>query len=281
VSYLIAAPQYLASAATDLAGIGSIISEANTFAAGPTLGVLPAGADEVSAAMAALFDAHGQAYQALSAQAALFHDQFVQILNGAGNAYAAAEANAVQLMANAVSAPAQAVSAAPGTPLQRLEQAEIGLNASVVNSQLVFNRALLTNEIGLQQSIFGTNMALNGVINRGFNFGNLLVGTGRQTADSLLGFQTPPLGAPDLQLAIDPDLASLLLIPAPVQALASSPSGLLQQITQAQIPFNGNLVNSQLEERNVLGTNSAVNAVINRSFNGGQIGGLAGEIAGR
>ncbi len=171
MSYLIAAPQYLASAATDLAGIGSIISEANTFAAGPTLGVLPAGADEVSAAMAALFDAHGQAYQALSAQAALFHDQFVQILNVAGSAYAEAEANAVQLMANAVSAPAQAVSAAPGTPLQRLEQAEIGLNASVVNSQLVFNRALLTNEISLEQSIFGTNIALNGAINRGFNFG--------------------------------------------------------------------------------------------------------------
>src|SRR5258707_9642176 len=102
----------ISSAATDLAGIGSIISEANTFAAGPTLGVLPAGADEVSAAIAALFDAHGQAYQALSAQAALFHDQFVQILNGAGSAYAAAEANAVRLMANAVSAPAQAVSAA-------------------------------------------------------------------------------------------------------------------------------------------------------------------------
>src|SRR5258707_1514527 len=41
----------ISSAATDLAGIGSIISEANTFAAGPTLGVLPAGADEGSAAI--------------------------------------------------------------------------------------------------------------------------------------------------------------------------------------------------------------------------------------
>src|SRR5258708_25182898 len=165
VSYLIAAPQYLASAATDLAGIRSIISEANTFAAGPTLGVLPAGADEVSVAIAALFDAHGQAYQALSAEAALFHDQFVQILNGAGSAYAAAEANAVRLMANAVSAPAQAVSAAAGTPLQQLEQAEIGVNANVVNSQLAFNRVLLTNEIRLEQRIFCTDSALHGVIN--------------------------------------------------------------------------------------------------------------------
>jgi hypothetical protein len=267
VSYLIAAPQYLASAATDLAGIGSIISEANTFAAGPTLGVLPAGADEVSAAMAALFDAHGQAYQALSAQAALFHDQFVQILNGAGSAYAEAEANAAQLMANGVSAPAQAVSAAAGTPVQQLGQAKIGLNANVVNSRPAFNGALLTNQIGLQQRGFG------GVINRGLNFGNLLSGTGQQTADSHLGAQVPAgfnsgqtggaLGAFEQQLAIDADLAGSMVVPAPVQALASSPSGLLQQISQAQTQFNARSSN------------------VGNPPVGGQIGGLAGGIAGR
>ena len=92
MSYVNAAPEYVAAAATDLANIGSTISSANTAAIGPTSGVLAAGADEVSATVAALFDAHAQAYQALSAQAAYFHDQFVQLLNGGATQYALAEA---------------------------------------------------------------------------------------------------------------------------------------------------------------------------------------------
>jgi len=48
--------------------------------AAPTTGVVPAAADEVSAATAALFAAHAQEYQAISAQAAAFHNQFVQAL---------------------------------------------------------------------------------------------------------------------------------------------------------------------------------------------------------
>ncbi|MXI82010.1 PE domain-containing protein, partial [Mycobacterium tuberculosis] len=50
------------------------------------------GADEVSAAVADLFGAHAQAYQALSAQAALFHEQFVQALTAAAGRYASTEA---------------------------------------------------------------------------------------------------------------------------------------------------------------------------------------------
>ena len=73
MSFVFAAPEFVASAATDLANIGSTISSASAAALGPTSGVLAAGADEVSATVAALFEAHAQAYQALSAQAALFH----------------------------------------------------------------------------------------------------------------------------------------------------------------------------------------------------------------
>jgi hypothetical protein len=40
-------------------------------------------ADEIDSAIAALFSAHAQAYQALSAQAAAFHQQFVQALQAA------------------------------------------------------------------------------------------------------------------------------------------------------------------------------------------------------
>ncbi len=91
MSFLFTQPEIVAAAATDLAGIGSTISQANVAAAAPTTGVLAAGADEVSAVVAALFGVHAQTYQSLSAQAARFHNQFVQALESAGGAYASAE----------------------------------------------------------------------------------------------------------------------------------------------------------------------------------------------
>jgi PE family len=93
LSFLIAAPEFVAAAASDLANIGSAITQANTTALVPTSGVLAAGGDEVSATLAALFGAHAQAYQALSAQAASFHRQFVQLMNAGAGTYASAEAD--------------------------------------------------------------------------------------------------------------------------------------------------------------------------------------------
>ncbi len=80
MSYVIAVPDMLAAAGADVAGIGSSLRAANVTAATPTTAVVVAAADEVSAAIAALFSGHGQAYQALSARAAAFHSQFVQAL---------------------------------------------------------------------------------------------------------------------------------------------------------------------------------------------------------
>ncbi len=77
MSFVLAVPENVAAAATDLAKIGSTISSANAAALGLTSSVLAPGADEVSASIASLFDAHSQMYQALSAQAAAFHNQFV------------------------------------------------------------------------------------------------------------------------------------------------------------------------------------------------------------
>lgn len=83
MSYVIATPEMMATAAFDLARIGSQVSAASAVAAMPTTEVVAAGADEVSAGIAALFSAHAQEYQALSAQAAAFHDQFVHTLTAA------------------------------------------------------------------------------------------------------------------------------------------------------------------------------------------------------
>ena len=51
--------------------------------ASPSTSVVPAAADEVSTAFAALFSAHGQMFQTLSSQAAAFHAQFIQTLDAA------------------------------------------------------------------------------------------------------------------------------------------------------------------------------------------------------
>ncbi|WP_230870153.1 PE family protein, partial [Mycobacterium canetti] len=155
MAFLIATPEVVSAAATDLAGIGSTITAANTSAAAATTGVIPAALDEVSARIAAMFGAHGQAYQALSAQARLFHEQFVQALNACASAYANAEANVVQTLASAVRAPARAQAANPvGSLFQELETAQINFNTDLVNSELAFNHALVTNEIALEQRVF-------------------------------------------------------------------------------------------------------------------------------
>ena len=92
MSYVIASPEYVAAAATDLANIGSMIGDANSAALGTASSVPPAGADEVSAVIASLFESHAQAYQALSAAAQVFHNQFVELMSAGGEQYAIAEA---------------------------------------------------------------------------------------------------------------------------------------------------------------------------------------------
>lgn len=122
MSFVFATPEYVSAAASELANIGSTVSSANAAASGPTSSVLAAGADEVSVTVASLFDAHAQVYQALSAQAALFHQQFVQLMSGGAAQYALAEAaNATPLqiveqgVMSGVSAPMQALAAVPAS----------------------------------------------------------------------------------------------------------------------------------------------------------------------
>ena len=93
-----AAPELITTAATDVANIGSTLNAAHAAAAAPTTGVLAAAEDEVSAAIAAVFSAHGQGFQALGAQAAAFHSQFVQALTGSARSYANAEAANASLL---------------------------------------------------------------------------------------------------------------------------------------------------------------------------------------
>ena len=82
----------LAAGAADLATIDSSLSAAHTAAAAPTVALVPAGADEVSASIAHLFSQHAGDYQAVARQAAAFHEQFTQNLNASARSYASTEA---------------------------------------------------------------------------------------------------------------------------------------------------------------------------------------------
>lgn len=95
MSFVITSPEFVTAAATELASVGSSVSAANSAATASTTSLLAAGADEISAAVAAVFNGHALSYQALSAQAESFHQQFVQTLNAGAGQYAAAEAAAV------------------------------------------------------------------------------------------------------------------------------------------------------------------------------------------
>jgi PE family len=108
MSLVIFAPEFVTGAASDLANIGSAISAANAAASAPTMEVLAAGADELSAAVAAPFSEHAQQFQVLTARATAFHAQFAQLLNTAAAQHANAEAANV-------------------SPLQTLEQDLLGV----------------------------------------------------------------------------------------------------------------------------------------------------------
>jgi hypothetical protein len=138
MSYVIAAPEIMTSAATDLATIGSNLSAAHTAAAGPTLAVMPAAADEVSASIAQVFSRAAQEYQALAGRAAAFQERFVQHLTAGAGSYVATEAaNAavLQPLTASVGSITSAIAALPGQVLNLLNDLLnnllIGANAAL------------------------------------------------------------------------------------------------------------------------------------------------------
>jgi hypothetical protein len=101
MSSVLVVPEILETAAADVARIGSAVNAGNLAAAIPTTELAAAGADEISAAIAALFGAHAQQYQAAAARATSYYEQFVRTLTAAASSYTATEA------ANAASLPSE------------------------------------------------------------------------------------------------------------------------------------------------------------------------------
>ncbi|SOJ54257.1 putative PE-PGRS family protein PE_PGRS24 [Mycobacterium simulans] len=92
---LMVAPELITDTATRVENLGSMIRAANAAAAAPTMGLLPAGADDISAVVSEMFAEYGSAYQALGAQAAEFREQLVERYGWASRLYADTEAASV------------------------------------------------------------------------------------------------------------------------------------------------------------------------------------------
>jgi len=129
MSCVMVAPEMMTAAATDVAAVGSTLSAAHMVAAAPTVAVIPAAADEVSASIAHLFSRHAQDYQGLAGQAAAFHEEYVQHLNASARSYATAEgANvaSLQLLNASSGASANAIAALTGLVAQIAANNPIG-----------------------------------------------------------------------------------------------------------------------------------------------------------
>jgi hypothetical protein len=110
MSTLSVVPDIVSAASGNLENLGSALRNASAAAACQTTAVAAPAADEVSAAVAALLGTHAQEFQTLNAQAAAFHDEFVNRLSGGAAQYVSTElANAQQTLLSAVNAPAQAL----------------------------------------------------------------------------------------------------------------------------------------------------------------------------
>jgi hypothetical protein len=160
VSFVLTAPEMVTDAAGNLAGIGSSLQEATSAAATRTTGLAAAAADEVSVAISELFGMYGQDFQALSAQAAAFHDEFVSLLNGGAAAYVSTELAGVRALgggATSLLSPGAAITLYPGGAYGQLianTTANLqSLFATWSADPFPFARQVIANQMGYWQQI--------------------------------------------------------------------------------------------------------------------------------
>jgi PPE-repeat protein len=181
MSFLNVVPETVAAATGTLGSIGSGLSAATTGAAAPTTGIAAAAQDEVSIAIAGAFGNFGQEFQAVSAQAAAFHQQFVQLLNASAGSYAAAEAaNAAQNIGYGNIGTGNIGFGNNGTNNVGIGNTGTG-NIGIGNVNLINNVATYIGNIGVDNFGFRNIGALNtGFQNIGFGLtGAFLIGIGQ------------------------------------------------------------------------------------------------------
>ncbi len=241
MSFVIAAPSLVESAATDLAGIRSSLAEAASTAAFPTTGIASAAQDEVSIAVATLFGNVGQEFQALNASAQMFHAQFVELMNTGAGAYAAAEAaNAGQTLVNG--GIVGNIGGTLGGSLGGMEAAAGQLGPTVgdyLNGAVV---ALQADVNAVSSAILGAPAALSGAVQTG----------GQAISQAATGFgnQFQALAAGGVPGLITSANVFANQIAGPYDTLVSNTLGNLQTIATTTInnpfPFLNQLVHNQV-----------------------------------
>ena len=192
MSFVIATPDLVEGAATDLAGIRSSLAEANAAAAGPTTGIAAAAQDEVSVAIASMFGNFGQQFQAVNARAQAFHAQFVELMSAGAGSYVAAEAaNAGQsllgggALGNVVPTLGGSVNGAAAVAMTSQFQADVNaLYAAIAGAPVALSGAIQTGANGFSlaaagfETQFGAFVAggVPGLISDASAFGTLVAG---------------------------------------------------------------------------------------------------------
>jgi hypothetical protein len=199
MSSLSVAPDLVSEASGKLENLCSALRSASAAAATQTTAIAAPAADQVSTAVAALLGTHGQEFQTLNAQAAAFHDEFVNRLSGGAAQYEGAElGNAQQMLANTINAPAQALAAAAANPADTLLSGFPSINEN-------FHLGPLGISLNTTSASSGTG-GLLGAVNAGVSlntpFGSipLLSGSGTGSISSAGQFllsvaQTTPTGS--------------------------------------------------------------------------------------
>ncbi len=233
-------PDLVTSAAGHLDAIGSAVNAAHAQAAVPTAGIAAMAADDVSAAVQSLFTTYAQGYQAVSAQAAAFHSQFVSLLSGGAARYLSTEiANVQQGLAsvtNGAAAPVPASFSWGFGPFSVTLDSSASVNGTLTGSLaappgLAYGVDALGAPLSAANA-FGSSMtavgnaartgdplgALIGLLNTPANVGNgLLFGRGTFSAPVApppgLGFTSATINVPYGGLLAPLQPASLTLTP--------------------------------------------------------------------
>jgi hypothetical protein len=226
MAFVITDPDAIATAADELQGIGAALETTNAAAAAPTTGVLPPATDSVSVRTAALLDAQAEQYQALSAQAELFHNQFVQTLITAKNAYAETEATNAATMQSSTSNNVALIMGGTGDPspdlnyMTSIEQAYLAQNYSGYTLVSLQTPEQFWPVTGINSELFGKSVyqgfaTLNSVILTQTAAGNHVVVVGYSQSATIASLEMRYLQALPAVLRPNSDLLNFMLLADP------------------------------------------------------------------
>ncbi len=226
MAFVITNTDAMATAADELQGIGSALETTNAAAAAPTTGVLPPATDSVSVRAAAMLDAHAAQYQALSAQAELFHNQFVQTLITAKNAYAETETTNAAAMQSSTSNNVALIMGGTWDPspdlkyLTSIEQAYLAQNYSGYTLVSLQTPEQFWPVTGINSEFFGNSVyqgfaTLNSSILTQTAAGNHVVVVGYSQSATIASLEMRYLQALPAALRPSQDLLNFVLLADP------------------------------------------------------------------